>query len=150
MSNVFLQIPTKGDPTIIQNFRILNEFIKKVAEQGDVLKAIDTTVAPGSTVMISYNDKKADYLANKLVASTGITLTQNHDGSVEDMSIAADDKKASVSANDTTPGYLNGKLLAGSNISLTEGSDAGDETLTIASTAAGVSGSILEIQVFCG
>ena len=64
--------------------------MKKVGEQNDViLKSVVTTVSPGSTVKISSDDKKADYLSAKLIASTGITLTQNHPGSIEDMTIAA-------------------------------------------------------------
>jgi len=63
--------------------------MKKVGEQNkDILKVVDVTTPPGSTVMISSNDKKADYLINKLVASTGITLTENHNGGIEDLSIA--------------------------------------------------------------
>jgi hypothetical protein len=89
-SNLFLNVPTKGDPVIINNFRVLQEFMKKVGEQtSDIMKVVDVTTPPGSTVMVSANDKKADYLLNKLVASTGITLTENHNGGIEDISIAA-------------------------------------------------------------
>lgn len=60
-----------------------------------------------------------DYLENKLIQGSGITLTKTNN----DITIAADaqagDHKILVDSSDTTPGYLSSKLTAGSNITIT-------------------------------
>ena len=84
---------------------------------------------------ISANDTTAGYLNGKLVAGSGIVLTENNNGGNETLTISANavdlDVKVSVSANDTTSGYLNGKLVAGTGIVFTENNNGGDETLTL-------------------
>lgn len=87
---------------------------------------------------VSANDTTAGYLNGKLVAGSGVTLTEQNDGANETLEISASvtdtDELAKVSANDTTAGYLNGKLVAGTNITLVENNDGANETLTINST----------------
>lgn len=102
-----------------------------------------TPIVPGATdkVKISTNDTTSGFLNGKLVAGTGIALTENNDGGNETLTVSANvvttDELAKVSANDTTAGFLNGKLVAGANITLTETNNGGNETLVIASTASG-------------
>lgn len=74
-----------------------------------------------------------DYLGNKILQGSGITLTKTDN----DITIAANtqtgDHKVLVDGNDTTPGYLSTKLTAGSNITITNnGTD-----LEISSTGGG-------------
>jgi len=99
------------------------------------------SAATDEKAKVSSNDTTPGYLDGKLVAGSGITLTQNNDGGDETLTITANvadtNDKARVSANDTTPGYLDGKLVAGSGITLTQNNDGGDETLTIAAESEG-------------
>lgn len=86
-------------------------------------------------------DTSPDYLAAKLAAGTGISLT-NTGSAVE---IAADtqtgDHQLLVSATDASAGYLGAKLTAGSNITLTPQTDGdGVQTLEIAATGGGGGG----------
>jgi len=85
---------------------------------------------------VSSNDQQSDYLVAKIVAGDGIEVTEQNDGDVETLRVAATggasvDEKVKVSANDTVPGYLNGKLVAGRNIVFAEENDGGDETLKV-------------------
>ena len=97
-----------------------------------------TPIVPGATdkVKISTNDTTSGFLNGKLVAGTGIALTENNDGGNETLTVSANvvttDELTKVSANDTTSGYLNGKLVAGTGITLTENNDGGNETLSVA------------------
>ena len=94
----------------------------------------------GTGCPVSSNDTTPGYLDGKLLAGTGITLTEGNDGGDETLTIASSvsPSLAFVSANDTTAGYLNGKLVAGSGVNFVEGNDGGDETLTISATASGI------------
>ena len=60
-----------------------------------------------------------DYLGNKILQGSGITLTKTDN----DITIAANtqtgDHKTIVDGSDTTPGYLSTKITAGSNVSIT-------------------------------
>ena len=99
--------------------------------------AIATFTDTDVKAKVSANDTTAGYLNGKLVAGTGITLTEGTDGGNETLTVAttiSDSEQVLVSANDTTAGYLNGKLVAGTGITLTEGTDGGNETLTVATT----------------
>lgn len=87
------------------------------------------------TVHVSDNDTTADTLAQKLVAGSNVTLTEQNDGGNETLEISAvappDPADVKVSSNDSTAGFLNGKLVAGSGIALTEQNDGSNETLHI-------------------
>lgn len=108
------------------------EVIESLSFQG-------TEIVPGAATdekaKVSLNDTTAGYLNGKLVAGSGIVLTENNNGGNETLTISANavdlDVKVSVSANDTTAGYLNGKLVAGTGITFTENNNGGDETLTV-------------------
>ena len=83
-------------------------------------------------------DASPDYLAAKLAAGSGISLT-NTGSAVE---IAADaqtgDHQLLVSATDAAAGYLGAKLTAGSNVTLTPQTDGdGGQTLEISATGGG-------------
>lgn len=94
------------------------------------------------TLHVSGNDTTAGTLGQKLVAGTGVTLTEQTDGGNETLQISAtalpDPAEVKVSSNDTAPGFLNGKLVAGTGVTLTEQSDGGNETLEIAVTGSGL------------
>ncbi|MEL6584043.1 MAG: tail fiber protein [Pseudomonadota bacterium] len=101
--------------------------------------------AAGKTVTVSSNDTTPGVLNGKLVAGTGVTLTEGSDGGNETLTIAATaaadaGETVTVSGNDTTPGHLKGKLVAGTGVTLTEGNNGGDETLTVAIDSAAVPG----------
>ena len=87
------------------------------------------------------SDTSPDYLAAKLAAGTGISLTNT--GSA--VSIAADaqsgDHHVVVTGADASAGTLADKLVAGSNITLTTNTDGdGVQTLEIAATGGGGGG----------
>lgn len=109
---------------------------------------ISTTglVATGDTGKVSANDTTSNYLEEKIVAGTGITIAVVDEGGNETLSITADapanDGLALVSAVDTTAGYLDGKLVAGTGITLTA-SGAGDETLTVDCTVSELADAML-------
>lgn len=108
------------------------EVIESLSYQGN---EIVPGAATDELAKISSNDTTAGYLNGKLVAGSGIVLTENNNGGNETLTISANavdlDVKVSVSANDTTAGYLNGKLVAGTGITFTENNNGGDETLTV-------------------
>ena len=78
-------------------------------------------VAADGQVKIDSTDE-ADYLGDKLVAGTNITLVPSA-GPNKTLTInstaSAADEKVKIDALDSTAGYLSAKLLAGSNITLT-------------------------------
>jgi len=85
---------------------------------------------------VSANDTTSGYLNGKLVAGTGITLTELDDGSDETLRIdsaGGSDELVGVSADDTDPGYLEEKIVAGSGIKLTTLNPGADEDLKVAS-----------------
>lgn len=108
------------------------EVIESLSFQGQELTP---GAATDEKTKVSSNDTTAGYLNGKLVAGSGIVLTENNNGGNETLTISANavdlDVKVSVSANDTTAGYLNGKLVAGTGITFTENNNGGDETLTV-------------------
>jgi hypothetical protein len=108
------------------------EVIESLSFQGQELTP---GAATDEKAKISANDTTAGYLNGKLVAGSGIVLTENNNGGNETLTISANavdlDVKVSVSSNDTTAGYLNGKLVAGTGIVFTENNNGGDETLTL-------------------
>ena len=121
-----------------------------VGAAGEVLTSNGTTWAPAAIptqtgdhkTAVDGADASPDYLAAKLAAGTGISLTNT--GSA--VSIAADtqpgDHQLLVSNADAAAGYLGAKLVPGSNITLTPLTDGdGVQTLEIASTGGGGGGS---------
>ena len=106
-------------------------------------KYVDDSIVPNTdiNVKISSNDTTSDYLENKLVAGTNVTLTTQNEGGNEnikiDVSGGASDELVKISANDTTAGYLEDKIVAseGSNttniLEITTLNDAGDEDLQL-------------------
>lgn len=84
------------------------------------------------------SDDVPDYLGEKLVAGTNVTLiTSAGPNKTITINAATDgDEKVKVDVADSTAGYLDGKLVAGANITLTP-SVGPNKTLTIASTGGG-------------
>lgn len=74
-------------------------------------------------VAISSADTAANYLENKLVAGTNVTLTKQNTGGNENIKIdvpsSLEDHKVLDTAADTTPGFLNSKIIAGIAMSST-------------------------------
>lgn len=83
-------------------------------------------------------DASPDYLAAKLAAGSGISLTNT--GSAVEIAATAQtgDHQLLVSATDAAAGYLGAKLTAGSNVTLTPQTDGdGVQTLEISATGGG-------------
>ena len=83
---------------------------------------------------VSANDTTTDFLLNKIVAGTNITINELNDGGNETLEVVAAggaDEQAKVSANDTTTDYLVAKVVGSSNITATETNDGGNETLVL-------------------
>lgn len=85
----------KGDRTVKE--KMWEAFAK------GFLDYMDNNPLPGTTntdetVKVSSNDNDAEYLLDKLVAGSNITLTENNDGFIETLEIAAN---VNVNANPT-------------------------------------------------
>jgi len=92
--------------------------------------------AANDKVKVTSNDTEANYLDDKLVAGSGITLTEINDGGIETLEISAPgsttDEKVKVSSNDTTAGFLEDKIVGVTNkIVVTTLNDGGDEDTQI-------------------
>lgn len=85
-SRFVLVSPPKASAEEQENIRKLNWFIQKTTSDNNKL---NLNYSKSSQVKISANDTTADYLDDKLVAGTGITLTENNDGNNETLTIAA-------------------------------------------------------------
>lgn len=99
------------------------------AQPGDHKTAVDAA------------DASPDYLAAKLAAGSGISLTNT--GSAVEIAATAQtgDHQLLVSATDAAAGYLGAKLTAGSNVTLTTQTDGdGVQTLEISATGGGGGG----------
>ena len=104
----------------------------------------DTATQPGDhKAAVDGSDTSPDYLAAKLSAGTGITLTNT--GSAVQIAATAQtgDHQLLVSATDAAAGYLGAKLTAGSNVTLTTQTD-GDGVQSIEIAAAGGGGGAAE------
>ena len=118
-----------------------------VGAAGEVLTSDGTTAiwaAPATQpgdhkTAVDGADSSPDYLAAKLSAGTGISLTNT--GSAVQIAATAQtgDHQLLVSATDASAGYLGAKLTAGSNITLTQQTD-GDGVQSIEISAAGGGG----------
>lgn len=87
---------------------------------------------------VSSNDTTTNYLENKLIAGSNITIAVNNEGANEQLQISAtvsgipgNDEKVKISSNDTTADYLFGKLTIVSPLTLTEVNDGSDEHIAI-------------------
>ena len=92
--------------------------------------------AANDKVKVSSNDTEAQFLSDKLVAGSGIALTELNDGGVETFEISAPgsttDEKVKVSNNDTIAGFLEDKIIGSSGkIVVSTLNDGGDEDLQI-------------------
>jgi hypothetical protein len=80
-------------------------------------------VGDSPTVKITASDTTADYLASKLSAGAGITLTTLNPGGDETIEISSPgsttDEQTKVSAADTTTGYLSTKIVVDNNTNAT-------------------------------
>lgn len=103
----------------------------------DLVSNIETIITPSGEAKVSSNDTTPDFLFNKILGGTEITVTENNDGGVETLTISFDgvatDELVKISSNDTTSDYLLNKIVVGSsgNLQLTELNDAADEDLEI-------------------
>ena len=103
--------------------------------------ALGGSVLPDGKVKVDGSDTSPDYLAAKLAAGSGISLTNT--GSAVEIAATAQsgDHQLLVSATDAAAGYLGAKLTAGSNITITPQTDGdGVQTLEISSTGGGGGG----------
>ncbi len=91
-------------------------------------------------VKVSSDDTTAGYLGTKLVAGSGITLTEVGGGGNETLSVATTgtttDEKLKVSANDTTADYLAAKLTVAGGATSAVAPEGGNEVQTITVHAA--------------
>lgn len=94
-------------------------------------------------VKVTSNDTTADYLFDKLIAGTNVTIVENNDGGEETITIlvtsgsGTDDKKTQVTINDTTPDYLYHKVSGSGTVSTYEYYDGSNEVLVVSGSGAG-------------
>ena len=90
--------------------------------------------AANDKVKVTSNDTEANYLDDKLVAGSGITLTEINDGGIETLEISAPgsttDEKFKVSSDDTTADYAEAKIIGtAGNIGILTQNPAANEQL---------------------
>jgi hypothetical protein len=116
------------DPNKVVNYGMLLQeltcFKKELEAGADIFVATST------------NDPQSGYLINKILAGTGITVTEVDDGGTYKLQLDSTGGLVAVSGNDTTPDYLEEKLVAGNGITLTVLNDGADEGIQIDSTGA--------------
>lgn len=102
------------------------------------LSAADKTKLDGLNwdVKVSSNDTTPGFLNGKLVAGTGVFLTEINDGGNETFEISAPgaaalDRFVGITTNDTTPSFLDSKLVAGRNVRLVVVNPGANETLRV-------------------
>jgi hypothetical protein len=99
---------------------------------------LDTALGENSgKAAVSSNDTTQDYLLTKILGGTGITITENNNGSNETMTIA-DDGQSLVSSNDTTHKYLQDAIVGGDGITVSTLNDGADEDVNIAHDGTGL------------
>lgn len=92
-------------------------------------------------VKVTTNDTTANWLYDKITASTGISIAEINDGGDEDLQITCTvvdtdtNDKIAVSGTDTTPDYLMSKLTAITGLTWTQRGPGGVETLEGSVTA---------------
>lgn len=124
----FVDVTSEGNPTEEGQVRYVSTDIRAYIN-GAVRSILQDELAK-----VSANDTTSDYLAQKIVAGSGITINELNDGSNETLEIvgaAGSDERVKITANDTTADYLFSKLVAGTGITLTEQNDGANETLLI-------------------
>lgn len=107
-------------------------------EGASVFSLTSGSSTSSNQVAISSADTTPDFLEDKIVAGSNVTLTKLNTGGNEQISIAATSSSATnevaVSSGDTTPDFLENKLNAGTGITLTKLNAGGDEEIQIATT----------------
>jgi hypothetical protein len=103
------------------------------------LSIASTVTNTDQVVKVTSDDTTSGYLLGKLVAGSGITLTEGSPGGNETLTVATTvvntDQVVKVSSDDSSAGYLNGKLIAGTGITLTEAAGGGGgETFSVGLT----------------
>lgn len=139
------ELTTTGSPAT-ERLNIKLNTSDDVSNVGDVLTRtaggadwVAPATQPGDhKTAVDGADSSPDYLAAKLSAGTGISLTNT--GSAVQIAATAQtgDHKLLTTSADTSAGYLADKLVAGSNITLTQQTDGdGVQTLEISATGGG-------------
>jgi hypothetical protein len=86
---------------------------------------IGTVSRADEKVKYNTNDTVAGYLADKVIAGTGITLSEGTGVDVDKLKITSTalgtDEKVKYDTNDAASGFLSDKIVAGTGISLAEG-----------------------------
>lgn len=102
-----------------------------------ILDKIELLACDKGKILVDGEDTCAEYLEDKLVAGSNISLEISGVGCDRVVTINATeggvpvDVKTKVTSNDTTNGYLNSKLTTGAYISKTINNPAGDENLEL-------------------
>ncbi len=92
--------------------------------------------AANDKVKVTSNDTEAQFLDDKLVAGSGITLTEINDGGIETLEISAPgsttDEKFKVSSDDTTADYAEAKIIGtAGNIGILTQNPAANEQMKL-------------------
>jgi hypothetical protein len=121
---------------IVENVIDVSVEISEVKE--DILINI---YEPGDTVKYDEDDLLPGYLSEKIIAGSGILLSEGTGGDADKLKIASTavgtDEKVKYNTDDTSAGFLADKIVAGTGISLSEGTGGDADKLKIASTAVG-------------
>lgn len=103
-----------------------------------VVRAFDATGMLDSTgalvdykAKVSSNDTTGAYLADKVLAWTGMDVVATNDGANETL-LVGHDGSLKTTVTDDSPQYLNNVIVAGDNISVTETPSGSNKVLTLA------------------
>jgi len=131
----------EDDVTVVSGITIIN-FEGTVDVTPDGAGKVTITMSGGGgadeKAKVSSNDTTTNYLENKIVAGSNVTVVVNNEGGDEQLQISATtsgiagpDEKVKVSSNDTTENYLYNKITTTSPLSKSQINDGGDESLLL-------------------
>jgi hypothetical protein len=112
--------------------------IKAKFHQPLLLDIVSTLWPKAERLKVNVDDSTDEYLEDKVVAGTGVSLAVLDSGGVKTLEISSPstntDESVKVSSDDTTASYLENKFTAGDNINITTLNPGANETLELSVT----------------
>jgi hypothetical protein len=118
--------------------------------QQAVLDLAESLWDQGGYVNVNIDDSTAEFLEDKLVEGSGITLSVIDTGGVKTIEISSTalgtDEFVKVQADDSTAEFLGDKIVAGTNVTINVLDNAGVKTLEISASGGAVTDELVKIS----
>lgn len=138
------------DALIALIFPNKKKLITGAKTQQAVLDLAESLWDQGGLVNINVDDSTAEYLEDKLIEGSGITLSVVDNAGVKTIEIASTalgtDEFVKVQADDTTAEFLGDKIIAGTNITINVVDNAGVKTLEISAAGGGGTDELVKVN----